>query len=107
MKSVNNIYDQSSVAVLFPVNKLFIRTSEAQACCVQVECAGSSRPQLLEAIQLSNHICINTSVINMFRGKVECSKSTGFSLLMMLARASADMLDVSQLHLFLFNYLFG
>lgn len=43
----------------------------------------------------------------MFRGKVECSKSTGFSPLMMLARASADMLDVSELHLFLFNYLFG
>lgn len=43
----------------------------------------------------------------MFRGKVECSKSTGFSLLMMLARASADMLDVSELRLFLFNYLFG
>lgn len=93
--------------MLFPVSKLFIHTSEAEARCVQLKCAGSSQPQLLETIQLSKYICINTSVINMFSGKVPCSKSTGFSFLIMLARASADMLDVSELHLFLFNYLFG
>lgn len=93
--------------MLFQVSELFPRTSEARACCVELECAGFSQPRLLETLQLSKYICINTSVINMFCGKVPCSKSTDFSFLIMLARASADVLNVSELHLFLFNYLFG
>lgn len=95
MQSDSVIYYQSSAAVLFPVSKLFIYKSEAKARCVQLECAGYSPPQLLETLQLSKCICINTSVINMFSGKVPCSKSTGFSFLIMLAVASADTLHVS------------
>lgn len=108
--SINLLYNcihPSSAAVLFPVSKVILHTSEAQSCCVPLECVGSSPPQLLETLQLSKCICINTSAINMFNGKVTCSKSTGFSSLIMLAQTSTGMLCVPQLHLFPLNYLFG
>lgn len=107
---INLLYNRihpSSAAVLFPVSKMFLHTSEAQSCCVPLECVGSSPPRLLETLQLSKCICKNTSAINMFNEKVTCSKSTGFSFLIMLAQTSTGMLCVPQLHLFPLNYLFG
>lgn len=55
--------------MLFQVGELFLNTSEARACCAEEECAGSTQPPLLETLQLSKCICINTSVINMFSRK--------------------------------------
>lgn len=108
--SINLLYNcihPSSAAVLFSVSKEILQTSEAQSCCVPLERVGSSPPRLLESLQLSKCICINTSAINMFNGKVTCSKSTGFSSLITLAQTSTGILCVPQLHLFPLNYLFG
>lgn len=79
--SINSLYNcihQSSAAVLFPVSKVILQTSEAQSCCVPLECVGSSPPRLLETLQLSKCICINTSVINMFNGKMFMFKEDWF-----------------------------